>query len=70
MNMGYHPNFRMYVLSCFKSVIAIVAILLSLNLPAQTKIYLTTMSEFNKQTANWHIAGSVYADLNKIHHIS
>ena len=70
MNMGYHPNFRMYVLSCFKSVIAIVAILISLNLPAQTKLDLTTMSEFNKPTANWHIAGSVYADLNKSHHIS
>jgi len=51
MNMGYHPNFRMYVLSCFKSVIAILAILISLNLPAQTKLDLTTMNEFNKPTA-------------------
>ena len=68
--MGYHPNFRMNVVSCIKSGIAILAILISLNLPAQTKLDLTTMNEFNKPTANWHIAGSVYADINKSHHIS
>jgi hypothetical protein len=70
MNMGYHPNFRMNVLSFLKFGIAILAILINLNLPAQTKLDLTTMNEFNKPTANWHIAGSVYADINKSHHIS
>ena len=70
MNMGYHPNFRINVVSYFKSGIAIFALLINLNLTAQTKLDLTTMSEFNKPTANWHIAGSVYADINKSHHIS
>lgn len=70
--MLYHPSFRLNKLNkmkLMKYLIAMAAIMISMNLPAQTKLDLTTLNEFNKPTANWHIAGNVYADINKSHHL-
>lgn len=68
--MGYHPNFRMYVLKRSQFLMVVFTSLISIHLKAQTKLDLTTFNDFNKPAANWHLAGSVYADINKSHHLS
>ena len=68
--MGFHLHLKMNRFSILKSVQLLLALVISSIVQAQIKLDLTSLSDFNNPTANWHIGSTVHADINTSHQLS